>query len=154
MAWISSSSTSLGRRYSGTPTLSIPPKTGNASKIVTWCPSNARSWAATSPAGPEPTTATLCPLELSENTGLYCSFHKPSAAKRFSAAMAIGSSTCPLLQAVSHGWVQIRPHTRGKGLCLLISTNASSNLLSAIWQTYPLTSVRIGQANWQGGQGE
>ena len=37
----------------------MPPVLGPASKIVTWCPSRAISWAAVSPAGPAPITATF-----------------------------------------------------------------------------------------------
>ena len=146
IAWISSSNTSFGRRYAGTPTLNMPPKTGNASKMVTWWPRRAKSWAAASPAGPEPTTATLCPVD-SLGCALYPPFLDPSAANRFSAAIAMGSSTWPRLQAASHGWVQIRPHTPGKGFSFLIEAKASSNFLSAMSWIYPRASVRIGQAN-------
>jgi len=50
-----------GRRYSGMPNRIIPPASSDASSTVTAYPSSARSWAAESPAGPAPTTATLRP---------------------------------------------------------------------------------------------
>ena len=56
---MSKSTNFLGRRYFGIHRLSIPPGEDNASKIVTPYPFLAKSWAAESPAGPEPIMATL-----------------------------------------------------------------------------------------------
>jgi len=59
---ISRSTIDLGRRNSGMPYTSTPPALWRASKMVTWCPSFARSAATVRPAGPDPTTATRWPV--------------------------------------------------------------------------------------------
>ncbi len=60
---ISISKTSLGSRYSGIPTLIIPPGSDSASKTVTGNPILANSQATVSPAGPEPIMA-IFPLRV------------------------------------------------------------------------------------------
>ena len=62
---MSRSTSSLGSRNGGMPWRSIPPASGPPSNTVTPYPLRARKYAADSPAGPEPTTATVFPFRAS-----------------------------------------------------------------------------------------
>ena len=131
IASISRLTSSLGRRYSGIPRISIPPATAWDSKIVQSWPSLARSWAQVSPAGPEPMMATRFPVfagfklpgaveyrsvSARAKTCLVSTPYR-SVANRFSARIEMGSfSTTPFRQTSSHGWAQTLPQMEAKGL--------------------------------------
>ena len=74
---------SLGRRYLGMPTASMPAGTGSISYTVGRNPNRARSCAAAKPAGPEPMIAIFSPFVLS---GGFCSERNRSNAAQFLAA--------------------------------------------------------------------
>ena len=143
IALISSRMSSLGSRYSGMPSLSIPPATDWASKTVTSYPRSARSCAQESPAGPAPTTATRMPFfrtdlpntsfSLSRSTML--STPNRSQTNRFSARIAIGSSSFPRRQAVSQGAAQTRPQIEANGFGRRATWYASRNRPSSMSPT-------------------
>ena len=105
----------LGRRNSGMPYTSTPPARCSASNTVTSYPMRARSPAQVRPAGPEPTTATLCPLDLGFSGSSLLLLLCQSATKRSRRPMPTGSPFMPRTQYFSHwlSWGHTRPHTAG-----------------------------------------
>ena len=99
----------------GMPYMSSPPIRSARSKTVTVCPALLSCWAAASPAGPEPTTATRLPVR----TGGGCAFTSPASKARstISCSMSLivtGGSLMPSVQLPSHGAGQTRPVNSGK----------------------------------------
>ena len=70
MYFTSCLTTSLGRRYAGMPYIRTPPGCDSDSKRSTSYPRRFKMAAAESPAGPEPTTATLMVFSRSDLSGL------------------------------------------------------------------------------------
>ena len=123
----SRATTALGRRNSGMPYTSTPPKRNSESKTVTSTPARASSKAQVIPAGPLPTTATrreATPAALASDA-LESACAAPSASssalsprKRSSWPMAMGLPRLASTQAPSHcvSCGHTRPHTLGSRL--------------------------------------
>ena len=158
IALISRRISSRGSRYSGMPSVSIPPATDCASKTVTSYPNKARSWAHDRPAGPAPITATLIPFLFNDLPKTSFNFSRStmlstpnrSVANRLSARIAIGSSIVPRRQEVSHGAAQTRPQIDANGFGLRATWYASRYRPSSINPTYRPASVWTGHAAIQG----
>ena len=93
---------SFGSLNSGIPYTSTPPAVCNASKIVTSYPNFAKSPAHVSPDGPDPITATLCPLDLIFSSFLELFFKHQSATNLSSLPIATDSPLIPLMHFDSH----------------------------------------------------
>ena len=107
-----------------------------------------RSFVHVRPAGPLPTTATLCPffaLGFSNST-LFSRAQSPT--KRSSLPIAIGSNFLPMTHEPSHcdSCGQTRPHTDGRAELRLMTRAASSKLPSATKCTNCGISILTGQA--------
>ena len=94
------------------------------SKTVTWCPALVSCCAAASPAGPDPTTATVNPVRVSGMTGTT----PPSAQARSmistsTCLIVTGSALMPSTQDASHGAGHSRPVNSGK---LLVACSRSA----------------------------
>ena len=85
------------------------------SKTVTSCPARVSCWAAASPAGPEPTTATDWPVENDAVTGVtQPASHACSTIVSSTDLMLTGSSEIPRTHAPSQGAGHSRPVNSGK----------------------------------------
>ena len=93
---------SFGNLNSGIPYTKTPPGSCKASNIVTSYPSLAKSPAQVSPAGPEPTTATLLPFILSALVGFTPCSLAQSAVNLSSLPIEIGAPLIPLIHFCSH----------------------------------------------------
>ncbi len=98
-----------------------------------------RKYAHDKPAGPPPITATLLPVPIVafdlKSTCLLARFTSPT--NLLSHAMATGSSSAPLLHAVSQGWGHTLPMDAGMGSLSLIRSPDSLYIPFAIRPTYP-----------------
>ena len=85
------------------------------SNTTTLWPARVSCWAAASPAGPDPTTATARPLRSSHTTGvIHPSSQARSTISTSTCLMVTGSSLMPSTQAASHGAGHSRPVNSGK----------------------------------------
>ena len=137
---------------SGMPYRSRPPGASSRSKTVTACPALVSCWAAASPAGPEPTTATVRPDKAAGGSGTT----QPDANARSmistsTCLIVTGSALIPSTQAASHGAGQSRPVNSGK---LLVACSRSAASCQSCRQTRSFHSgIRLpsGQPLWQNG---
>ena len=125
----SRATTALGRRNSGMPYTSTPPRRNSESKMVTSTPARANSKAQVMPAGPLPTTATRHGAAASASAAPASGAPESAAAspasssalsprKRSSWPMAMGLPRLASTQAPSHcvSCGHTRPHTLGSRL--------------------------------------
>ena len=122
----SRATTALGRRNSGMPYTSTPPRRNSESKMVTSTPARASSKAQVMPAGPLPTTATRRGAAASaapasgapESAASPANSSALSPRKRSSWPMAMGLPRLASTQAPSHcvSCGHTRPHTLGSRL--------------------------------------
>ena len=85
------------------------------SKTATVCPARVSCWAAASPAGPEPTTATVLPVRKWGTWGVMSPRSNASSTIETSTFLIVtGGSEMPSTHEVSHGAGQIRPVNSGK----------------------------------------
>ena len=94
-----------------------PPRRSSRSKTVTSCPARVSCWAAASPAGPDPTTATRRPVRLLGICGTTCpSVHPFSAIDHSTRLIATGPGWLVIdrTQAASHGAGHRAPVNSGK----------------------------------------
>ncbi len=100
------------------------------SKSVTSCPARPSCCAQASPAGPEPTTATLRPVFVSVTSGTIQPSAQPLSTRACSIdLMATGSSLMLSVQAASQGAGQTRPVNSGKLLVECSTSSAPRQLL-------------------------
>ena len=93
------------------------------SKTTTRWPARVSCWAAASPAGPDPTTATLQPVDATARWGtIQPSAHARSTISTSTCLMVTGGSWMPSTHAASHGAGHRRPVNSGK---LLVACNRS-----------------------------
>ncbi len=128
--------------------MSAPPIVSSFSRTVTSRPSKDRKYAAVSPAGPAPITATRPSRGPFQTGGVPTSFTS-SLAKRFRLRIATASSRSARRQNVSQGWSHARPHTDGNGFRRRIVSRASAGRPSLIRATYSGTLTWAGQAATQ-----
>ena len=107
--------TSLSSFMLGIPYISRPPTRPARSNTVTWWPALLSWSAAERPAGPEPMTATRCPVLVSGGAGVI----QPSSQARSAISCSIvliatGSPLSPTVHEPSHGAGQTRPVNSGK----------------------------------------
>src|SRR3989338_7534633 len=111
------------------------------SNTTTLCPARASCWAAASPAGPEPTTATFLPVFFAGGCGATQPFSPPLSMIACSMdLMPTASLLMFSVQAASHGAGQIRPVTSGK---LLVEYNTPSSFRQLPRYTRSFQSERM-----------
>ena len=99
------------------PSLSRPPTCSSRSNTVTLWPLALSCCAAASPAGPEPTTATVFPVRLLGGFGVIHPSAQPLSAIDFSmCSIVTGSWLIERTHETSHGAGQMRPVNSGKAL--------------------------------------
>ena len=108
------------------------------SSTATVCPARVSCWAAASPAGPDPMTATVLPVWRSGT----CGVTQPSSKARSmietsTCLMVTASELMPRTHAVSHGAGQSRPVNSGK-LFVACSRSAAARPVVAPGQVVPL----------------
>src|SRR5256885_3855133 len=97
------------------PYRSRPPGASSRSKTVTACPARVSCWAAASPAGPEPITATVRPVRTAGGIGTtHPDANARSMISTSTCLIVTGSALIPSTQAASHGAGQSRPVNSGK----------------------------------------
>ena len=98
------------------------------SNTVTVCPQRFSCCAAASPAGPDPTTATLFPVRLWGGSGLIHPSSQPLSLIAFSMySMVTGSWLMDSTHAASHGAGHILPVNSGKLFVLCNAASAASH---------------------------
>jgi len=139
---------------SGIPYRSSPPAASARSYITTVWPARVSCWAAASPAGPDPITATFLPVSLpgpGGSAGSQPSRQARSAISTSTCLIVTGSALMPSTQPLSHGAGQSRPVNSGK---LLVACSRSAASRQSCRRTSSFHSgMRFpsGQAEWQNG---
>ena len=111
-------------------------------------------WAAASPAGPDPTTATFLPVSVAGPGGRGAaqpSAHARSMISTSTCLIVTGSALMPSTHALSHGAGHSRPVNSGK---LLVACSRSAASRQSCRQTRSFHSgIRFpsGQPEWQNG---
>ena len=122
------------------------------SKTVTECPARVSCWAAARPAGPDPTTATVCPVRNDGMTGsMPPSAHAASAISTSTCLIVTGGWLMPRTQDPSQGAGQSRPVNSGKLLVAWSRSTASSHLPRCTRSFHSGMMLPSGQPWWQNG---
>ena len=122
------------------------------SRTVTQCPARLSCWAAASPAGPEPTTATFLSVRSAGGSGLIQPLANPRSEISFSMySMVTGSWLMARTQEPSQGAGQMRPVNSGKLLVLRRMRVACSQLPRKTWWLNSGMTFPRGQPMWQKG---
>src|SRR4051812_38519113 len=127
------------------------------SKTVTAWPARVSCCAAARPAGPEPTTATFCPVLDDGMTGAIASPASVAAAKPCSTMLTstclivTGSSLIPSTQLASHGAGQRRPVNSGKLFVACRRSSASDQSPRYTRSFHSGMRFPSGQPTWQNG---
>ena len=146
------SSTHFSSLNSGIPYRSRPPSRSARSYTTTWWPARASCWAAASPAGPEPTTATRLPVFTAAGRGTTHPSVQAISATAFSmGATVTGWSLMESTQDASQRAGQTRPVTSGKLLVAWRRSEASCQRSRWTRSFHSGMRLPIGQPLWQKG---
>jgi len=134
------------------PNRSSPPGSSARSYTATVCPALVSCCAAARPAGPEPTTATVRPVNQCGTCGV--SRLRPNASSTIAISVFLivtAGSVSPSTQAASHGAGQMRPVNSGKLLVACRRSAASDHCPRHTRSFHSGMRFPSGQPLWQNG---